>query len=100
MLPLRTGCCGTRTPRREARFGKKIITDTRRVDGHIAEVTTPAGTFRNCWVIETWASANTNDTAWVCQGAGEVWRRVEKFAGSLRFTAETILVGLTGLGCG
>ena len=64
-------------------------------DDHLAEVTTPAGAFRDCWVIETYQFANTNDTAWVCEGAGEVRRQVEKFAGSLRFTAETVLVGLT-----
>jgi hypothetical protein len=98
VLPLRAGVLWHHEPeaRLEARFGKKVITDTRRVDEHVAEVATPAGTFRNCWVVETWASANTNNTAWVCEGIGEVRRRVEKFAGSLRFTAETVLVGLTG----
>jgi hypothetical protein len=97
VLPLRAGVLWHHDPdaRREARSGKKIITDTRRVDGHVAEVATPAGTFRDCLVVETWQSANTNDTAWVCEGAGEVRRRLEKFAGSLRFTAETVLVGLS-----
>ena len=96
VLPLRAGVLWHHDAetRQEARLGEKIITGTRRVEEHLAEVATPASTFRDCWVIETWASANTNDTAWVCEGAGEVRRRVEKFAGSLRFTAETVLVGL------
>ncbi len=95
VLPLRAGVLWHHEPeaRLTARLGKKIITETRRVEEHVAEVTTPAGTFRDCWVIETWASANANDTAWVCEGAGEVRRLVEKFAGSLRFAAETVLVG-------
>jgi hypothetical protein len=100
VLPLRAGVLWHHDPeaRLMARLGKKVITDTRRVDAHVAEVTTPAGTFRDCWMIQTWASANVDDTAWVCEGAGEVRRRVEKFAGSLRFTAETVLVKLGGPG--
>jgi hypothetical protein len=100
VLPLRAGVLWHHDPeaRLVGRLGKKIITDTRRIEEHVAEVTTPAGTFRNCWAIETWQSANTNDTAWVCEGAGEIKRRVEKFAGSLRFTAETVLVGVSGPG--
>ncbi len=98
VLPLRAGVLWHHDPeaRRKARLGEKIITLTRRVEEHVAEVATPAGTFRDCWVIETYQSANTNDTACVCEGAGEVRRRVEKVAGSLRFTAETVLVGLAG----
>jgi hypothetical protein len=65
VLPLRAGVLWHHDPeaRLEARLGKKIITDTRRIEEHLAEVVTPAGTFRDCWVVETWASANTNDTA-------------------------------------
>jgi hypothetical protein len=38
------------------------------MSGSPALSATPAGTFRNCWVVETWASANANDAAWVGEG--------------------------------
>jgi hypothetical protein len=99
VLPLRAGVLWHNDPRarRDARFGEKIITNSRRVDERVAEVATPAGTFHDCWAIETYQSANTNDTAWVCEGVGEVRRRLDKFAGSLRFVAETELIGMSGV---
>ena len=83
------------------RIPGRLLSDIRDV---VSKPAVPHGTIcatkqehgvRDCWVVQTWASANTNDTSWVCEGVGEVRRRVEKFAGSLRFTAETVLVGLT-----
>jgi hypothetical protein len=107
VLPLRVGVLWPERPAAEldADWGENSF---RRVDGRVAEVVTPAGPFRDCWVIESrsrsWRppnpshghqAASTADTAWVCDGVGEVRRRVELVDGSLRLTAETVLVELT-----
>jgi len=93
VVPLAPGTLWHRDPeaRRQAPV-EVIATLSRRVEQRVVQVSTPAGTFHDCWLIHTWASANTDDTSYVCNGIGEVRRVLERSAGSLQFTAQTVLV--------
>lgn len=97
VLPLRAGSLWHFEPeaRREARLGRHITTMSRKIEQHLSAVRTASGVFQNCWLIDTWASANTNDSSWVCEGVGEVRREVDSFAGSLRSKSEWVLIHRT-----
>ncbi len=93
VLPLQPGVLWHDDPetRHEARGGQPITVGARRVDG-LGAVVTPAGRHDGCYQLDLWAAANVNDTSWVCPGLGEARHLRERFAGSLRYRAESELI--------